>query len=146
MNIERTIVGNGPRRSAFTLIELLLVMVILVVLAAVVVPKFADRSKQARETAARQDLSAMSTALDAFEIDNGRYPTTEEGLGALIANPSSLPNWHGPYISKTGQPTDPWGTPYVYLYPGQHKQGSFDLYSYGPDLREGNDDITNWDQ
>lgn len=134
------------RRNAFTLIELLLVMVILVVLAAVVVPKFADRSKQARENAAKADIAAISTALDAFEIDNGRYPTSEEGLGSLIANPGNLPNWHGPYISKSGTPTDPWGTPYNYQYPGSHKQNSFDLYSYGADLREGNDDFTNWDQ
>lgn len=134
------------RNSAFTLIELLLVMVILVVLAAVVVPKFADRSRQARTNAAKADIAAMSTALDAFEIDNGRYPSTEEGLGSLIANPGNLPNWHGPYISKSGTPADPWGQPYVYSYPGTNKPGSFDLYSYGEDMREGNDDLTNWDQ
>ncbi|HVT90928.1 MAG TPA: type II secretion system major pseudopilin GspG [Tepidisphaeraceae bacterium] len=134
------------QRHAFTLIELLLVMVILVVLAAVVVPKFAGRSKQARETAALTDIKAMETGLDAFEIDNGRYPSADEGLGALIAAPSGLMTWHGPYMSKNTLPMDPWGHPYNYQYPGAHKQGGYDLYSYGPDGQEGNDDITNWDQ
>lgn len=137
---------RATRRSGFTLIELLLVMVILVVLAAVVVPKFASRGEQARLTAAAQDISAMETALDAFEIDNGRYPSTEEGLNALITAPSNLTSWHGPYLNKTGTPTDPWGSPYVYTYPGNHKQNGFDLYSLGKDMREGTDDVTNWDK
>jgi general secretion pathway protein G len=132
---------RGARR-AFTLIELLLVMVILVVLASVVVPKFTSRSEQARLTAAKTDLTNLETALDAFEIDNGRYPTTEEGLSALVVAPSDATGWHGPYIKLV--PNDPWGTPYNYQYPGAHQQSGFDLYSYGPDKREGNDDITNW--
>src|SRR5436189_4003991 len=88
-------------RKAFTLIELLLVMVILVVLAAVVVPKFTGRSEQARLTAAKTDISAIENALDAFEVDNGRYPSAEEGLGALIAAPAGLQNWHGPYLKRS---------------------------------------------
>jgi len=127
--------------SAFTLIELLLVMVILVVLAAVVVPKFTARSEQARLTAAKTDLTSFETALDAFEVDNGRYPSSEEGLQALVNAPGDLPQWHGPYIKSVQ--TDPWGQPYIYTYPGTHGSG-FDLYSYGPDRREGNDDIVNW--
>src|SRR5205809_2033220 len=87
-------------RSAFTLIELLLVMVILVVLAAVVVPKFTSRSEQARVTAATTDISNLETALDAFEVDNGRYPSNEEGLAALVSPPAGLQNWHGPYIKR----------------------------------------------
>lgn len=128
---------------AFTLIELLLVMVILVVLAAVVVPKFTSRSEQARDTAAKTDITNLETALDAFEIDNSRYPTSEEGLEALVRAPASVQGWRGPYI-KRGVPTDPWGQPYVYKYPGTHNPNGFDLYSLGRDRQEGNDDITNW--
>lgn len=131
--------------SAFTLIELLLVMVILVVLAAVVVPKFTSRSEQARFTAARTDLANLETSLDAFEIDNGRFPTADEGLSALVQAPSDLQStWHGPYIKSV--PTDPWGMPYVYVYPGSHTQSGYDLYSTGQDRREGNDDLVNWSQ
>jgi len=131
-------------RTAFTLIELLLVLVILAVLAAVVVPKFTNRSEQARITAAKTDISSLETALDAFEVDCGRYPTTEEGVAALIQPPPSVQgNWHGPYI-KRGLPSDPWGNPYVYRYPGTHNVNGYDLFSMGPDGREGNDDIDNW--
>src|SRR5437763_7001610 len=87
-------------QKGFTLIELLLVMVILVVLAAIVVPKFTGRSEQARQTAARTDITTIDAALDAFEVDNGRYPSNEEGLAALITAPSGLQNWHGPYLKK----------------------------------------------
>ena len=129
-------------RKAFTLIELLLVMVILVVLAAVVVPKFAGRSEQARIAAATTDVSAIDQAMEIFEQDAGRYQTNEEGLSALVTQPSNVRAWHGPYIKK-GIPVDPWGNAYVYKYPGALGEG-FDLYSTGPDGREGNDDITNW--
>jgi general secretion pathway protein G len=129
-------------RNAFTLIELLLVMVILVVLAAVVVPKFAGRSEQARIAAATTDVSAIDQAMEIFEQDAGRYPTNDEGLGALVTQPANVRAWHGPYIKK-GVPVDPWGNAYVYRYPGTHGEG-FDLFSTGPDGREGNDDITNW--
>ena len=131
------------RRNAFTLIELLLVLVILAVLAAVVVPKFAGRSEQARITAAKTDISMIEGQLDIFEQDCGRYPSTEEGVRALVEAPPNLPKWHGPYI-KRGVPNDPWGNSYVYRYPGQHNANSYDLYSTGPDGREGNDDIDNW--
>lgn len=136
---------NRNSRNAFTLIELLLVLVILTVLAALVAPRFAGRSEQARITAAKTDISRLETALATFEIDNGRYPTSDEGLAALVTAPSSLANWHGPYIER-GLPKDPWGNPYVYRCPGVHNPNGFDLYSYGPDGREGNDDITNWTQ
>ena len=132
------------KRNAFTLIELLLVMVILVVLAAVVVPKFTGRSEQARFTAARTDISVIDGALDQFELDNSRYPSNEEGLAALITPPSGLPNWHGPYLKKAVMPTDPWGNPYVYRFPGTHNANGPDLFSMGPDGHEGNDDVTNW--
>jgi general secretion pathway protein G len=133
------------RRAGFTLIELLLVLVILTVLAAVVVPKFTNRSEQARVAAARTDIASLETALDAYEIDASRFPSTEEGLGALIERPSSARSWNGPYI-KRGVPVDPWGSPYVYRYPGQHNPGGYDLHSLGSDGREGTDDIDNWSQ
>jgi general secretion pathway protein G len=139
--------GNRRRRTAgggFTLIELLLVMVILSVLAAVVVPKFTRRSEQARITAARTDIANLEVALDAFEIDTGRYPSTQEGLAALVEEPSSIRDWRGPYI-KRGVPSDPWGNPYAYGQPGQHNTSGYDLSSHGPDgQRGGGDDIDNW--
>jgi general secretion pathway protein G len=130
-------------RSAFTLIELLLVLVILAVLAAVVVPKFTHRSEEAKVAAAKADIASLDVALDAYEIDNSRFPTSEEGLAALVAAPSSATAWKGPYIKRAAD-KDPWGNPYVYHSPGQHNPTGYDLYSYGPDGREGNDDIDNW--
>src|SRR3954471_12777583 len=131
-------------RSAFTLIELLLVMVILVVLAAVVVPKFTGRSEQARLTAAKTDISAIGGAIAQFEGHHGPYPTNEEGLGALIQAPAGLPNWQGPYLKRNAIPNDPWGNAYQYRFPGTHNASTFDLFSTGADGREGNDDVTNW--
>jgi general secretion pathway protein G len=131
-------------RAAFTLIELLLVLVILGILAAVIVPKFTRRSEQARITAARTDIANLEVALDMFEVDTGRYPTTDEGLKILDEEPADLPDWHGPYISR-GIPTDPWGHPYIYRQPGDHNTDGYDLLSYGPDGQEGtDDDIDNW--
>lgn len=132
------------KRNAFTLIELLLVLIILAVLAAVVVPKFTNRSEQAKVTAAKTDISNMETALDAYELDCGHYPTGDEGLQALVTNASNAQDWKGPYLKRLNQ--DPWGHPYVYVSPGQHNANGVDLYSLGPDGREGNDDITNWNQ
>ena len=131
-------------RRAFTLVELLLVLVILAVLAAVVVPKFTNRSEQARLTAAKADISSIETALDTFEVDCGRYPNSDEGLKALVEAPAGVQNWHGPYIKRGGVPNDPWGNAYVYRFPGTHNANGYDLYSFGPDQREGTDDIDNW--
>lgn len=129
--------------SGFTLVELLLVLVILGVLAALVVPKFTNKSEKARVTAAHTDISSLEVALDSFEIEVGRFPNSEEGLRALVEPVASATNWGGPYI-KRGMPMDPWGRPYVYRFPGQHNPTSYDLYSLGPDGREGTDDIDNW--
>ncbi len=141
--------GNRRARQArgFTLVEMLLVLVILAALAAVVVPKFAGRSKQARVTAAQSEIAALETALDSFEVDNGFYPAGgPSGLEALVAQPSGSPDWRGPYIKK-GVPLDPWDNPYIYVYPGKNNQGSYDLSSPGPDGQAGNeDDIVNWSQ
>lgn len=128
---------------AFTLVELLLVLVILAVLAMVVVPKFTGRSEQARETAAKTDITNLETALDTFEVDCGRFPSSEEGLGVLLQAPAGVQNWRGPYIKRP--PIDPWGNAYIYRYPGSHNQGGYDLSSGGPDGREGGEnDPCNW--
>jgi general secretion pathway protein G len=133
------------RRAArgFTLIELLLVLVILGILAAIVVPKFAGRTEQARQAAALTQISSFSTALDAFEVDNGYYPKGRNGLMELVQQSRDAQNWHGPYIKDV--PKDPWGNDYIYECPGRHNPSSYDLSSMGPDLRAGtDDDITNW--
>ncbi len=129
----------------FSLIELLLVLVILATLTAIVVPKFTKRSEQAKVTAAGVAIAAIQLAMDSFEVDCGRYPTNEEGLQALIEEPANVQNWHGPYLS--GMPKDPWGNPYVYRQPGQHNTTGYDLYSFGPNVQEGDgDDIDNWSE
>lgn len=140
--------GRGKAiESGFTLIELLLVLVILATLAAIVTPKFAKRGQQAKVTAARTQISQLEVALDAFEIDVSRYPTTVEGLRALVERPTSnAEGWQQPYLSKK-VPLDPWGGEYIYRYPGQNNQDGYDLSSYGPDGKlGGDDDITNWSE
>ena len=128
------------RRGGFTLIELLLVLVIIVVLAGIVAPKFVGRSEQARKAAARADLSRIQLQLDAFEIDAGRFPTNEEGLGALMTPPASVKAWHGPYLNTL--PVDPWNNPYVYRF-NPNNTGTYEVLTYGPDGAEGGgDDIS----
>jgi general secretion pathway protein G len=125
----------------------LLVLVILASLAAIVTPKFARRSEQARVTAARTQISQFEVALDAFEIDLGRYPTTAEGLRALVEKPTSdAEEWQQSYLRR-GVPKDPWGNDYLYRYPGRYNEDGYDLYSFGPDGKQGgDDDITNWSE
>lgn len=134
--------------KAFTMIEIMLVVIIIGILAAMIVPNFAGRGTQARTAAARADIEAnITTALDMYELDNGRYPTTEQGLAALLREPSAPPaaaGWNGPYLKKKKIPLDPWGREYVYTSPGEHNTEDFDLASYGPDGVESGDDITNW--
>jgi len=141
---------NQSRRAGtagFTLIELLLVLVILGVLAAIVVPKFAGRTEQARNTAARTQISNFETALDAFEVDNGYYPKGKGGLNDLVIQPKDAPNWHGPYLKQESIPNDPWLHAYIYDCPGKHNASTYDIMSMGPDGRVGgDDDITSWDQ
>ncbi len=123
---------------AFTLIELLLVLVILGTLAAIVVPKFASRGDDARITAARSQIAEIETVLGTFEVDHGRYPTTEEGLAALVQPPASL-KVQRQYLPRI--PLDPWGNEYVYRCPGQRNPSGYDLFSKGKDGQESNDDI-----
>ena len=132
------------KQGAFTLIELLLVLVILGILAAIVVPKFSGRTEQARITAAQTQISSFSTALDAFEVDNGYYPKGNNGLQDLVQQPRDAQNWRGPYLKEV--PKDPWNNDYVYECPGK-QNAAYDLMSTGPDGRSGgDDDITNFKQ
>jgi general secretion pathway protein G len=132
-----------PRQNrAFTLVEMLLVLVILAVLAAIVIPKMSGRSQQAKVTAAGTQIKGFETALDMFEADTGGYP---KSLEALSNEPSGVQNWKGPYL-KQGIPLDPWGNPYSYSYPGKQNAKGYDLSSMGPDSQMGgDDDIVNWD-
>jgi len=135
--------------KGFTLIELLLVITIISVLAAVVVPRFFGRSQEARIVAARQTIvGTFGISLDLFEQDTGRYPRSDEGLRALIANPQ-ITNWRGPYLKSTNVPLDPWGNDYKYSYPSELTNSEFlyDIISAGPDGVFGNnDDVTNHDE
>jgi len=135
------------KRRGFTLIELMLVVIIISVLVALVVPRLVGRSQEARFAAAQAQIEAhLATALDLYELDNGIYPSTEQGLAALRIKPSSSPvppNWKGPYIKKT--PKDPWGNPYNYISPGVHNTQDYDLFSYGADGIESSDDVVNWE-
>jgi len=138
------------KQYGFTLIEIMLVVIILGILIAMVAPNLAGRGQQAREAAARADIEAnLATALDLYELDNGRYPSTEQGMQALLTEPSSSPippNWSGPYLKKKRIPLDPWGAEYVYVSPGVHNVKEYDLSSLGPDGIESEDDITNWEK
>lgn len=137
------------KMRGFTLIELMVVIVIIAVLASLIVPKVMSRPDEARVAAARQDLGAITQALKLYKLDNMRYPTTEQGLQALVKKPAAAPipeNWKGNgYLEKL--PKDPWGTPYLYLQPGLHDE--IDVISYGANREaggEGNDaDIGSWE-
>jgi general secretion pathway protein G len=143
------ILKNQTRRTtqqAFTLVELLLVLVILGILAAIVIPRFSGRTEQAKQAAAQTQISTFGTALDAYEVDNGAYPKGKNGLADLVQQPRDLQNWKGPYL-KGEIPLDPWGHPYIYECPGKHNASGYDIVSMGADGRLGNeDDIANWQQ
>jgi general secretion pathway protein G len=137
-----------PRSSGFTLIEVMVVIAILAILAALIVPKVMSRPDEARVVAAKQDIAALGQALKLYRLDTKRYPTTEQGLRALVAKPSQAPvpeNWkQGGYVERL--PMDPWGKPYQFLNPGLH--GEIDVFSYGADGVPGGEgfdaDIGNW--
>jgi len=130
-------------QSGFTLIEVMVVVVIIAILAAILVPKIMQRPGQAKEVAAKQDILALENALDLYNLDNGMYPTTDQGLNALVKKPESDPipsNWStGGYLKTL--PNDPWGNAYRYENPGQH--GEVDIYSMGPNNSE-ESEIGNW--
>jgi general secretion pathway protein G len=132
--------------GGFTLIELMVVMIILGLLAALVAPKVFNKLGKANTNAAYAQIELLGTALDSFRLDVGRYPTTSEGLEALIKPVSGDEGWHGPYLKKSEIPLDPWRNPYHYECPGNH--GDYDLYSYGKDNAEGGEgedsDLVSW--
>ena len=140
---------RNPRGArGFTLIEILVVVVILGILAAIVVPRVMERPGEARVTRAKQDIQGIMTALNLYKLDNFNYPANAQGLDALVAKPSGqpdTPNWKGPYLDRA--PKDPWGHPYQSAQPGQH--GPVDVFSYGADGKPGGDgeagDVGNWE-
>jgi general secretion pathway protein G len=139
---------NRKNQRGFTLIEIMVVVVILGILAGIVVPRLLERPEEARRTKVAVQIRSLEEALGLFKLDNGFYPSTEQGLKSLVEKPTSgrLPGRYrdGGYIKKV--PADPWGQPYLYLSPGTH--GDYDLFSYGPDGESGgeaeNADIGNW--
>lgn len=143
---------RAARRSAFTLIEILVVIVVIAILATLVAPNIFQHVGEARNATAKSQMEMLTTALDAYRLDNGSYPSTDQGLEALWSLPTVNPpvNWRGPYVRKP-VPPDPWGHAYIYVFPGQMNPlgpMSFDLLSYGADGQPGGDgentDIYGW--
>ncbi|HRH82557.1 MAG TPA: type II secretion system major pseudopilin GspG [Thiobacillaceae bacterium] len=137
---------RAPRRpSGFTLLELLVVLVIIGLLVGYVAPRYFSQVGKSEVKAARAQIKALEDALDQYRLDVGRYPDTEQGLGALNTQPAGEARWQGPYLKKA-LPDDPWGHPYQYRSPGEH--GEADVYSYGTDGQPGGSDaaadIGNW--
>jgi general secretion pathway protein G len=143
MNSRRRPVASQVK--GFTLLELLVVLVIIGMLAGLVAPKFFAQIGKSETKTARAQINALEKALDQYRLDQGHYPSSEQGLSALKDRPAGETKWSGPYLSK-GVPLDPWLRPYVYKFPGEH--GEFDLSSYGKDGQPGGsgeaEDIVNW--
>ena len=132
------------KKRGFTLIELMLMVIIIGALVAMVLPRLAGRSEQARVAAAKADIgSNIATGLKLYELDTGTYPSSSDGLGALITKSATEKNWNGPYLEK--KPLDPWGRDYQYKSPGTHRPHDYDLFSMGKDGQVSADDITNWE-
>lgn len=139
--------GNRSRaESGFTLLELLVVLAILALLATFAVPQVMKVFGGAKSDAAKIQVSNLSTALDLYRLDVGRYPPQDQGLGALVSRPDDLERWNGPYVKKHESLLDPWGNVYIYRFPGRH--GVYDVYSLGSDEAEGGEgearDLTTW--
>jgi general secretion pathway protein G len=137
-------------RAGFTLIEMLVIIAIIAVLAAVVAPEVFKNVGDANAGAAKQQIQLLGTALDSYRLDNHAYPTTEQGLGALRTEPTTgtrPPRWRGPYL-RSAVPQDPWDRPYIYVAPGRNDPRGYDLSSLGRDGREGGEgedaDVTSW--
>ena len=137
---------NTKRNKGFTLIELLIVMIILGLIASLVAPKMFNKVSSAKTGTARSQIELLGTALDAYRLDNGAYPSTAQGLGALRESVQGLKTWEGPYLPKP-VPMDPWDRPYVYRSPGEH--GDYDLFTYGRDGQPGgedeDEDVASWE-
>ena len=137
---------SGKPQQGFTLIELLVVLVILGLLASIAGPKVMNYLGGAKSDSAKLQVEEFGASLDLFKLETGRYPTSQEGLQALVQAPSGLTGWNGSYLKKKAVPKDPWGNEYRYVSPGQH--GPYDLSSLGADNRDGGDgenkDLTSW--
>jgi general secretion pathway protein G len=144
IEIQKNIVQKNQLSRAFTLVEIMLVVAIIGILAALVIPKIAGKSEQARETAAMADIKGgIKSALDQYDVDMGFYPQSLQDL--LTAPSRNAAHWHGPYFDPPQLPVDPWQNPYQYAYPGKHNPTGYDLWSAGPDGKSGDaDDIGNW--
>jgi len=148
MNKEQTV--KRIRNQGFTLIEILVVIVILGVLAGLIIPRIMDRPEEAKQLKAKIQIESLETALNLYKLDNGLYPSTEQGLQALVQEPDTgqIKKWRaGGYLEKGRLPVDPWGNPFIYLSPGVN--GDYDLSSYGADGIQGGDgknkDVNNWE-
>lgn len=134
------------RQAGFTLIELLVVLIILGLIAAFAAPQVIKYVGGAKSDSAKIQIERLSSVLDLYRLQVGRYPSDDEGLDALMEAPADAPSWDGPYLKKADSLTDPWGRPYLYRFPGEH--GEFDLYTLGADDQEGgegeNQDLTSW--
>ena len=139
--------SSSQRESGFSLLELLAVLVILGILAGVFAPKFLGQAESAKRKAAKLEIDQIGQSLDLYKLEIGRYPTTQEGLAALVTAPAGVTNWNGPYLKKTTVPKDPWGNEYKYTSPGAENR-PYDIVSFGSDGKEGGDgdgkDITSW--
>lgn len=138
--------AGHAREAGFTLIELLVVLVILGLLAALAGPRVIGYLGGAKTDTAKLQIENFKAALDLYRLDTGGYPSTQQGLGALVKNPGNAAGWKGPYIDSSNLPTDPWGNPYLYRAPGE--RGPYDLYSLGSDKAPGGSgeaaDVTSW--
>lgn len=135
------------RPRGFTLLEILVVLVILGLLASLVGPQVFKQLSSSKSKTASLQIEELSSALDLYRLEVGGYPTSEQGLDALINKPANIDKWNGPYLKKTIIRDDPWGNAYIYVFPGEH--GEFDLYSLGADKQEGgegeNKDVRSWE-
>jgi general secretion pathway protein G len=149
--VRRSLTGpaSSARRSGFTLIEILVVIVVIAILATLVAPNIFQHVGAAKSATAKSQIEMLGAALDAYRLDNGHYPTTEQGLNALWEKPTIDPpaNWRAPYLRKP-VPLDPWGRAYVFFSPGQINPNGYDLVTYGEDGKPGGEaeaaDITSW--
>ena len=146
MRLVRRYRKTKSRQPGFTLVELLVVLVILGLLAAVAAPQAMRYLGGAKHNAAKLQLQGLATAIDLYRLDVGRYPTQEEGLAALVQRPTAQSRWNGPYVRKAEQLQDPWQRPWRYRIPGEH--GGYDLFSLGADDRAGGTaedrDVLSW--
>ena len=147
IRLQNKAIGSRSRRRGFTLVELLVVLAILGLLVGLVGPQVMKALGGSKTKTARIQIEDLSATLDIYRLELGRYPTTNDGLQALVENTAGAANWNGPYLKKNQVPKDPWGNDYQYRSPGEH--GSFDLWSLGSDNREGgegeNQDILGWE-